>query len=114
MQYVTHMFSSGGSELTFRPNRKKVNQQDISLIVKDEGTDIDYQHEVFKFISKQDFSNNKNIDPRVSKLCITLLLLGVNEDELPIIFSISINTVRECVKFAKELLQNRYRKINIL
>ncbi len=75
--------------------------------------DLGYLHSVFSFIKNQSFDNDKNLDPRICKLCITLMLLGVDQEDLPFIFFTTATNIREHVVFAKQRLSYQRKKVDI-
>lgn len=97
MQYITRLFT--GTEEHFKPTRGASSTPKLEGI-DESNLDIDKYHQIFSFIKDQTFENNKDLDPRICKLSITLLLLGVDKTELPIIFCSTAMVIQKHVTYA--------------
>lgn len=114
MQYISRLLT--GTEERFKPTRARSNTPRL----EDDGCsnlDIDKYHQIFKFIKDQTFENNKDLDPRICKLSITLLLLGVDKTDLPFIFETTTHVIQKHVSYTiaylkeKSLILNNFKHI---
>lgn len=108
MQYIVRVLS--GNEETDKVGNRRVYGAELPK-TDDPVEKMDYLQNIFTFIKKQTFENNKDLDPRICKLAITLLLMGMDKTDLPFVFNISFTSVNEHVKFASNYLKQNWLKM---
>ena len=90
--------------------RNNGNSISTDASVRHSDTNADYLTTIFKFISKQTFENTLDLEPRICKLVITLLLLGVEKNELLVIFDLTPKLIHKYCEFTKKYVKERYEK----